>query len=208
MHLDHILLRARGDEFDREGSWPSHNRSRFGFCKHKKNSRDGYSAPHDRNVLTSSIVSSTSFQTLGFFFFFFFFFRSCPSPLQREPSVPSGGTNITGSAVIQHLAKLRIRMFPSLLHYVHQWRKKILTCCNLGRSAPPPHSFITPENRRHYLLHLQSQQLRQDHHSPILAHHSSSLFAVIARRIPLFALQDRSQDQLPRSCAQFSSAHR
>ena len=34
VHLDHILLRARGDEFDRECFWPSHNRSRvwFGQC--------------------------------------------------------------------------------------------------------------------------------------------------------------------------------
>ena len=33
------------------------------------------------------------------------------------------GPNITGSAVIQHLAKLRIRMFPSSLHDIHPGKK-------------------------------------------------------------------------------------
>ena len=39
------------------------------------------------------------------------------------------GPTITGSAVIQHLAKLRIRMFPNTLHYVHLRRNDLVTGC-------------------------------------------------------------------------------
>ena len=40
------------------------------------------------------------------------------------------GPTITGSAVIQHLAKLRIRMFPNTLHDVHLRRNELGTGSN------------------------------------------------------------------------------
>ncbi len=39
------------------------------------------------------------------------------------------GPSITGSAVIQHLAKLRIRMYPNTLRHFHLRRNNLVTGC-------------------------------------------------------------------------------